>query len=45
MKAAIYYGPKDVRVDEIADAEITEPHQMLVKASGTSMASASNLAR
>lgn len=37
MKAAVYYGPKDVRVDEVEDAGISAPHEMLVEMRATSI--------
>lgn len=37
MKAAVYYGPQDVRVDEVPRPEIQNPHEMLVKVRGTSI--------
>jgi len=37
MKAAVYYGPKDVRVEEVPDPKIQNPHEMLVKVQGTSI--------
>lgn len=37
MKAAVYYGPEDIRCTTIDDPNITEPHQILAKVIGTSI--------
>lgn len=37
MKAAIYYGPEDIRCGEKADPIISEPHQILVEVNATSI--------
>jgi len=37
MKAAIYYGPEDIRCGEKADPSIDEPHQILVEVIATSL--------
>ena len=37
MKAAVYYGPEDIRCTTIDDPKITEPHQVLAKVIGTSI--------
>ena len=37
MKAAIYYGPEDIRCGEKNDPNITEPHQILVEVKATSI--------
>ncbi|MEO1888575.1 MAG: alcohol dehydrogenase [Cycloclasticus sp.] len=37
MKTAIYYGPEDIRCGEKAEPSISEPHQILVEVSATSI--------
>jgi alcohol dehydrogenase len=37
MKAAIYHGPEDIRLDDIADARLEQDHAMLVEVSATSI--------
>lgn len=37
MKAAVYYGPRDIRVDEVEEPKINAPHEMLVKVRATSI--------
>lgn len=37
MKAAVYFGPKDIRTVDVDDPKITEPHQILVKVRATSI--------
>lgn len=37
MKAAVYFGPRDVRTVDVEDPKITEQHQMLVKVRATSI--------
>ena len=37
MKAAVYFGPEDIRTIDVDDPKITEPHQMLVKVRATSI--------
>ena len=37
MKAAVYYGPKDIRATEVGDPVLTEDHAMLVEVSATSI--------
>jgi alcohol dehydrogenase len=37
MKAAVYYGPEQIRATEIADAAIKADHEMLVKVTATSI--------
>ncbi|MER3439202.1 MAG: alcohol dehydrogenase [Chloroflexota bacterium] len=37
MKAAVYYGPRDIRADTVPDPRITEPHEILVKVRATSI--------
>ncbi|TDU22445.1 threonine dehydrogenase-like Zn-dependent dehydrogenase [Panacagrimonas perspica] len=37
MKAAIYYGPADIRCSDIPDASIRNDHEMLVKVTATSI--------
>ncbi|MEO2182111.1 MAG: alcohol dehydrogenase catalytic domain-containing protein [bacterium] len=37
MKAAIYHGPEDIRLDDIADARLEQDHEMLVEVSATSI--------
>ncbi|BAO43837.1 alcohol dehydrogenase [Thiolapillus brandeum] len=37
MKAAVYYGPKDIRATEIDDPKLNEDHAMLVEVSATSI--------
>jgi alcohol dehydrogenase len=37
MKAAIYHGPRDVRVEDVAEPAIRDPHEMLVKMRATSI--------
>ncbi len=37
MKAAIYYGPEDIRCGKKADPSINEPHQILVEVGATSI--------
>ena len=37
MKAAVYFGPNDIRCTNIDDAKLTEPHQVLVNVKGTSL--------
>lgn len=37
MKAAVYFGPEDIRTVDVDDPKITEPHQMLVKVRATSI--------
>ena len=37
MKALVYYGPYDVRVSEMADAEIEQPTDVLVKITTTNI--------
>lgn len=37
MKAAVYYGPEDIRCTNIPDASLREDHEMLVKVVATSI--------
>lgn len=37
MKAAVYYGPQDIRCSNIADSVISADHEMLVKVTATSI--------
>jgi alcohol dehydrogenase len=37
MKAAVYYGPQDVRVDEVPEPVLRASHEMLVKVRATSI--------
>jgi alcohol dehydrogenase len=37
MKAAVYYGPQQIRATEIADAAIRQDHEILVKVDATSI--------
>ena len=37
MRAAVYFGPKDIRTIDVDDPKITAPHQMLVKVRATSI--------
>lgn len=37
MKAAVYYGPKEVKVEEVPQPKINKPHEMLVKVRATSI--------
>jgi alcohol dehydrogenase len=37
MKAAIYYGPEDIRCGKKPDPNIEEPHQILVEVEATSI--------
>ncbi len=37
MKAAVYYGPEQIRVTSIADAAIRQDHEVLVKVQATSI--------
>jgi alcohol dehydrogenase len=37
MKAAIYYGPREIRVEEVSDPKISAPHEMLVKVRASSI--------
>lgn len=37
MKAAIYYGPEDIRCASIADAQLSAAHEVLVKVNATSI--------
>lgn len=37
MKAAVYYGPEDIRTTDIPDAAIKADHEMLVKVTATSI--------
>ena len=37
MKAAIYYGPKDIRCTQVPDAAINADHEMLVRVAATSI--------
>jgi alcohol dehydrogenase len=37
MKAAVYYGPYDIRVEEVPKPEIPAPHAMLVRVRATSI--------
>lgn len=37
MKAAVYYGPEQIRVTDIPDATIQQDHELLVKVTATSI--------
>ena len=37
MKAAVYFGPQDIRCTDIADAQPGDPYSMLVEVRGTSI--------
>ncbi len=37
MKAAVYFGPKDIRATDVEDAKLTVDHGMLVEVSATSI--------
>jgi len=37
MKAAVYYGPEQIRATDIPDATIRQDHEMLVKVTATSI--------
>lgn len=37
MKAAVYYGPKDIRCTEIADSALKAPHEIMVRVNATSI--------
>lgn len=37
MKAAVYYGPQDIRVSDIPDPKIREDHEILVEVNATSI--------
>jgi alcohol dehydrogenase len=37
VKAAVYYGPKDIRCTQVPDAAINADHQMLVRVAATSI--------
>lgn len=37
MKAAVYHGANDVRIEEVADPEIEEPHDVIVQTATASM--------
>lgn len=37
MKAAVYYGPEQIRTTDIPDAAIKADHEMLVKVTATSI--------
>ena len=37
MKAAVYYGPQDIRCTDIDDARLDDSHAMLVQVAGTSI--------
>ncbi|RAQ94157.1 alcohol dehydrogenase [Thermogemmatispora tikiterensis] len=37
MKAAVYYGPQDVRIDEVPRPALTDPHAMVVRVRATSI--------
>ncbi len=37
MKAAVYFGPEDIRATDVKDPEISNDHEMLVEVSATSI--------
>ena len=37
MKAAVYFGPEDIRCCDISEPEVKRPHEMLVKVNTTSI--------
>lgn len=37
MKAAVYFGPKDIRCVDVDEPKITQPHEILVKVRATSI--------
>jgi alcohol dehydrogenase len=37
MKAAVYFGPKDIKVTDIADARLENAHEVLVEVNATSL--------
>jgi len=37
VKAAVYYGPRDIRIDDVEEPRINAPHEMLVKVKATSI--------
>jgi alcohol dehydrogenase len=36
MQAAVYYGPREIKVEEVPDPQISAPHEMLVKVRASS---------